>query len=121
MTRLRSGLTLREGRDAGMFEYAVGDEGFIGAEGGVCSQTLTARVDAGAVSVVWPDPVMCFEAANYQQRQYFVMQHADAGRWWWWTGALVGGRRAGSGGRLRVMRAGNDLCAGTADAMRLRA
>ncbi|HSI34868.1 MAG: urease accessory protein UreD [Phycisphaerae bacterium] len=41
------------------------------ADGHGCAQRLAARVGAGAALVAWPDPLMCFADAVYEQEQRF--------------------------------------------------
>ncbi|HEX4000346.1 MAG TPA: urease accessory protein UreD [Pirellulales bacterium] len=44
----------------------------------VCRQTLAATVDDGALLVVAPDPVSCFDGANYEQRQRIELHRGGA-------------------------------------------
>jgi urease accessory protein len=47
---------------------AVGDRG--------CRQTLSARLGERALLIAWPDPLICFAGANYEQRQDFRLSHS---------------------------------------------
>jgi urease accessory protein len=41
------------------------------ADGSTAAQSLHARLDDDALLVVWPDPLICFADARYEQRQVF--------------------------------------------------